>query len=238
MQPPQQYRAKLEDKEIKNDSYVQFKFELIEPHTLNFEAGQYASIKVAENGARRSYSISSSPGITHGFETTVDLKPGGIGSQFLQNLNFGDEIELLAPMGNFTIDKNLGEQAIVLVATGSGISPFYSMIQDLLQEKQDQRQIWLFWGLRYAQDLFWQDEFALLKDHFPNFNFHPVLSRAPEDWPLCRGRVTDCLSVHQLPEFEKVGYYLCGNAQMIADVSQVLTSRGVKPEFIHHEKFY
>lgn len=238
MQPPQRYLAKLEDKTVHNDKFVQYKFECTQPHRMEFVAGQYVSIKVAENGTRRSYSISSSPGIQHGFETLVDIEPAGIGCQFLGNLKFGDEIELLAPLGQFVIDTQLGEEEVVLVATGSGISPFMSMVQDLLQEKQDTRPITLYWGMRYAEHLFWQDEFRLLAENFANFKFHPVLSKAPEEWPLCRGRVTDCLSVHQLSQSTKAGYYLCGSAPMIADVSQVLAGRGVQPEYIHHEKFY
>lgn len=238
MQPPQQYIARLEDKTVHNEKFVQYKFEFTNPHSMDFIAGQYVSLKVAENGTRRSYSICSTPGIKHGFETVVDLEPAGIGCQFLERLKFGDEVSLLAPLGQFVIDTQLQEDEIILVATGSGISPFMSMILDLLQEKQDTRPISLYWGMRHVEHLFWQDEFELLSENFANFSFHPVLSRAPEEWPLCRGRVTDCLSVHQLSESPKVGYYLCGSAPMIVDVSQVLSQKGVQAEHIHHEKFY
>lgn len=243
MTKPQLFKAKLEDKTAINDRYVHMMFELVEPSRMEFLAGQYVSIKVSDDGTRRPYSICSRPDINHGFELLVDIRPQGVGTQYLQNLEFGQEIEALAPMGRFTMaaeqeaDPSIKpDTSIVFIATGSGIAPFYSMVQDQLQLKQDARPIQLYWGLRFVDDLFWQDEFERLMEAFPNFSFHPTISRPIPDWLLCRGRVTDCLSVHELPE--NGSYYLCGNEQMIDDVKKLLLSKDVAEENIHFEKFY
>lgn len=233
---PQQYRARFEDKVVHNEKFTQFKFELVEPHEMPFVAGQYVSIKVSERGDRRSYSISSSPDINHGFETLVDLTPGGMGSTLLNNLQFGDEIEVLGPLGQFVIDPQSQENELVFVATGSGISPFKAMILDQLQVKQDTRPITLYWGLRYAQELFWQDEFIELVENYQNFHFTPVLSRPPEEWPLSRGRVTDILAAKEFND--RTGFYLCGNENMIADAVKLLQEKGIDSQYIHHEKFF
>ncbi len=233
---PQQYRARFEDKVVHNDKFTQFKFELIEPHEMPFVAGQYVSIKVSERGDRRSYSISSSPNIQHGFETLVDLTPGGLGSNLLKNLQFGDEIELLGPLGQFVIDQQNQEAELAFIATGSGISPFKAMILDQLQEKQDTRPITLYWGLRYAHELFWQDEFIELVETYENFHFTPILSRPSEEWPLSRGRVTDILETKEFAA--NTGFYLCGNDNMIADASNLLQAKAVDLSRIHYEKFF
>lgn len=236
MNPPKQYRAKLEDKAQLNERFVQYHFELVEPNELTFAAGQYASIKVSEKGERRSYSICSSPAVSHGFELLVDHKPAGIGCTYLENMVFGQEIEFLAPLGIFTIVPDETETSLALIATGSGIAPFRSMLFEQLQVKHDARPITLHWGMRHANNLFWEDEFEELAQSFPNFSFHPVISQPEQAWPLCRGRVTDCLSTHELAA--GTGYYLCGNAQMIEDVTQTLLAKSVTAEHIHHEKFY
>lgn len=234
--PPQKFTARLEEKIQLNDKFINLQFELVEPHQMQFEAGQYVSIQVDEKGTRRSYSISSRPDVDHGFELLVDLEPQGLGVQFLDGLEFGQEISLLGPMGQFTIEDREDEKSLVFVATGSGIAPFMSMVTDLLQVKQDPRPIILYWGLRYAEQMFWQDEFAQLAESFSNFKFHPVLSKPTQGWVLCSGHVTDCLSIHDtLPD---AGYYLCGNKGMIEDTIKVLTQMNVKTENIHHEKFY
>jgi Na+-transporting NADH:ubiquinone oxidoreductase subunit F len=242
MQPPKQYTAKLEDTTVFNPKYTQYEFELVEPYDMPFQAGQYVSLKVAENGTRRAYSICSTPGISHGFELLVDLEPQGVGATFLQQLEFGQEVQVLGPLGQFVLAPDLGEghpdreEALVFVATGSGVAPFRSMLFELLQEQQDTRPVILHWGMRHLEQLFWEDEFAELMQSFPNFHFHPVISQPIAGWNLCSGHVTDCLSVHEQPE--RAGYYLCGNAPMISEVMELLGKQGVAPERIHHEKFY
>ncbi len=242
MYPPKQFTAKLEEKTVFNAKYVQYDFELLSPNEMPFSPGQYVSIKVSETGVRRSYSICSSPAIKHGFQLLVDVEPQGVGVKYLESLRFGDEILLLGPLGQFVLAPDPGadqpkrEDAIVLVATGSGITPFRSMVLDLLQEQRDTREIIVHWGMRHAEQMFWQDEFAELMQNFPNFKFHPVISQPIEGWSLCSGRVTDCLSVHEQPK--NAGYYLCGNTKMVTEVMTLLAAQGVPPERIHHEKFY
>lgn len=233
---PQPYTVKLADKTIFNPKFERYAFELVAPNKLEFVAGQYISFAVSEQGHRRSWSICSSPEVDHSFEIVIDPAPHGIGTQFLQNLKPGDEAKVLAPLGQFVIDESGAEQALAFIATGVGVTPFRAMLLDLLQIKKDTRDITLYWGLRFAEEMIWQDEFQELAEDFKNFHFHPVLSRAPQEWPLCRGRVTDCLSIHQLPA--NAGYYLCGSDLMIEDVKNVLATKGVAPERIHREKFY
>lgn len=233
---PQQYTAKLSDKVIFNPKFEHYTFELVQPNKLSFTAGQYVSFAVSGQGHRRSWSICSSPENDHGFEILIDPAPMGIGTQFLQDLQLGGEVKLLAPLGQFVIDESGTEQSLAFVATGVGVTPFRAMILDLLQLKKDTREMTLYWGLRHIEDLIWQDEFQELAENFKNFHFHPVMSQASQEWPLCRGRVTDCLSIHELPV--NAGYYLCGSDQMIQDVKNSLLSKNVPAEHIHREKFY
>ncbi|MFZ1720874.1 MAG: FAD-binding oxidoreductase [Microgenomates group bacterium] len=235
--PPARMTVKFADKKIFNDKFIQFAFELTEPHRMPFLAGQYVSIQVAENGDRRSYSICSSPSLDHRFDVLVDISPQGVGSKFLENLEYGASVDALGPMGGFTISQNSDETELVLIATGSGISPMRSIVLDQLQVKNDKRKITLYWGMRYVEELFWQDEFAELVDTFDNFSFHPVISKAVDGWTLCRGRVTDCLSVHQEHD-SQTGYYLCGNQPMIHDVLGYFETKGIDKKYQHHEKFY
>lgn len=235
MQPPQQLTARLEDKLVLTEKYIHYMFELDLPHTMQFVAGQYVSIRVSEKGERRSYSICSAPSVNHGFELLVDISPQGVGSKYLESLKFGDMISLLGPMGIFTIPEGTQETAFYFIATGSGIAPYRAMILDLL-EKQEQRPIVLYWGLRYEQDLFWEHEFQELDRKYTNFSFKIILSKPSDEWPLSRGRVTDLLTALEKPA--GAGYYLCGNEKMVDEVTGYLQQNGVQPTNIHHEMFY
>ena len=233
---PQTYTARLEEKFQHNQKFIQYSFELVKPNRLEFQAGQYVSIKVSDQGERRSYSICSTPDNNHQFDLLIDSTPGGLGVQFFKNLELGVEIEVLAPMGLFIVPEDLIVDQLVFVATGSGIAPFKSMIEDQLRNKEDQRHITLHWGMRRPEDLLWLDEWQELAEAFPNFHFHPVLSQASEAWTLCRGRVTDCLNIHKRPT--NAAYFLCGSKAMIEDATNVLTKKGVLKELILLEKFY
>lgn len=233
---PQQFKAKLADKLVFNDKYTQYSFTLVQPHKMEFEPGQYVSIVVDEHGDRRSYSIASKPENKDAFDLLIDHTPQGVGTKFLQSLELGQEIDAMGPLGRFVLNTAEPVEELVMVATGSGIAPFRSMVMSMLQEGSEKRNITLYWGMRYVEELFWQNDFQDLSESFDNFKFHPVISRAIEEWPLCRGRVTDCLSIHEVPV--NAGYYLCGNAYMIADVTELLDKKGVPKEQVHFEKFF
>jgi|SRR5579859_1056941 len=239
MTRPQQLTAKLSDKTVLNEKFTQFSFELAQPHRLEFSAGQYISLALPnEKGERRSYSICSSPENDHGFEILLDITPMGKATQYLNNLKFGEEIQFLAPLGLFTISPELEkkQQPLIFVATGSGIAPYRSMLADQLQQKRNGAKIILYWGLRYVQELFWEEEFEEMETAFPNFQFHPTISQPVPEWTLCRGRVTNCLSVHQQPT--DADYFLCGSSAMIDDVIKLLHEKNVPKEKIHRELFY
>jgi ferredoxin-NADP reductase len=234
--PPQVFTAKLADKFVHNHKFTQYQFELVQPNHIEFIAGQYVSIAVSTQGHRRSYSIVSTPDNNHGFELFLDPKPDGLGSQYLENLKFGDSVQALGPMGTFVVRSQDPQVPLVFIATGSGIAPLRSMLYDQLQKHGTGRQMVLYWGLRHESELCWQEDLKDLVARFPNVTFHPVISKALHEWPLCHGRVTDCLAVHELiPTAE---YYLCGSAQMISDVTEILDARGVAAEQILYEKFY
>lgn len=235
--PPQLLTARLADKFVHNEKFTQFQFELMSPNQFEFTAGQYVSIAVSDLGYRRSYSMVSTPDNNHGFELLVDMKIDGVGTNYLRDLKFGQEIKALGPMGNFVVkspeDKTI---PLVFIATGSGIAPFRSMLYDQLQKHGLERPMTIYWGLRHESEMCWAEDLKDMVARFPNVTFHPVISQALPEWPLCRGRVTACLTVHDLdPDAE---YYVCGNAPMIQDVKTVLGSRGIDPTKVFHEKFY
>ncbi len=239
--PIQSFRARVSDSKLQTEKFWTLHLELIEPHRIEFQAGQYIILSIPGMDQKRNYSIASSPAVDHALELLVDITPSGPGSTYLEKLKPGDEVQFMAPAGQFTFaqpDSEIGkaEQSIVFIATGSGITPLRSMILDQLQSKKDTRPMILYWGLRHENDLCWLEDFEELMDSFPNFKFHPVLSQSSDEWTLCRGRVTDCLGIHELPQ--NAGYYMCGNKRMIDDVTLLLREKQVLPEHIHHEKFY
>jgi len=108
---------------------------------------------------------------------------------------------------------------------------------DLLINKKEKRSMWLHWGLRYEESVFWFDDFARVAQEYDNFNFDLTLSKPPEEWKLCRGYVTKCMVDHH-KDFSKMGIYLCGGKNMIEDMTKLLINKGVSNKRIHREQFY
>jgi NAD(P)H-flavin reductase len=242
MEEVARYLAKVREHEILSNKFQYVDFELVKPARIEFKAGQYLLMHVPGLDQQKSYSIASAPAQNHSVEILVDVSPRGEGSLFLASLSPGDEVEFRAPVGKFGVadrESKIGqaEKKLLFVATGSGISAVRSQILDLLQTKRDKREIFLHWGMRYVEDIFWEEDFRELAEFFPNFHFDLVLSRPPVKWPLCSGYVTHCVATHH-KDFSNVGAYLCGNGKMIEDMSKLLIEKGVGKEQIHREKFF
>ena len=230
----QWFRARVAEHTLLASKFQFLHLELIEPHRIEFTAGQYIMLKVPGLIGLRQYSIASPPSMGHAVDLLVDMSPQGLGSKYLQNLKLGEEVEFMAPAGVFSVKE---EPELCFVATGSGIAPIRSMIVDLLVEGRDKRTIWLHWGLRYPEDVFWFTDFAELTEEHDNFNFDPVLSRPSDGWKFCRGHVAECVLKHR-KQLATIGAYLCGNKAMIQEVTAVLVEKGVGGERIHMEEFY
>lgn len=234
MSKPVKFLAKVKEKKGLVGNFLQLVLET--EQEFLYKAGQYISLKVSEGGERRNYSLASYPGEKN-LKLVVDVKPMGLGSEFLLGLREGQEVELLGPMGEFLVKNEKATKGLLFVGTGSGIVPLRSMVNDLLRNKKGTRPVRLSWGMRSEEQLFWVEEFMGLQEEYKNFKFDLVLSEPSEKWDYCKGHVQDCLVDHKV---DLTGWeaYLCGNKQMIEEVKMVLLKQGVVENAVDYEKFY
>jgi len=248
----QSFTARVSEHQLIAGSFQYLHLELLKPDRIEFQAGQYLILTIdSAKGIRRDYSIGSQPEINHAIELLVDVKPQGPGSTYLKNLKIGDQVEFVAPFGNFVVDENCLKRSdlaaarsdlnkshqLLFAATGSGISPIRSMILDLFLTKKYQGSIRLWWGMRRQEDCFWIEDFDNLEKEYPNFKWDLVLSNPPSDWPLHSGHVTKHVLEYAQTQ-NSACYYLCGNKFMIEEISTKLAEFGINREHIHTEKFF
>lgn len=235
---PVTLNAKVSKKQNLAGNYWLFALEF--QNTYDFMAGQYVSIKVAPDGTRRSYSITSPPD-GNVIELLIDVTPGGLGSKYFLSLNEGDMVEAMGPLGIFTLASKDQKPNRMFIATGSGIAPLHSMVLDSLHKKIIPGEVQLLWGMRHEEDLFWQEEFVQLNREFPNFSYQVVLSKPSGHWHGECGHVGDCLRngfIIQVKDLKSWDFFLCGGQEMIMETGAYLASRGVARENIHFEKFF
>lgn len=214
-------------------------FRLERPPQFTFQPGQY--VRLALSGIRRNYSIVSAPHEPF-LEFFADLVPGGRMSARLGALRIGEVVTLASgPRGRLTMDGGFPEH--VMVATGSGIAPFVSILRAHLASAEKRHRFHVFHGVSYRDEFGYHNELdAMATTHPQQMTYLPTVSR-PEDqrnagWSGVTGRVHSLLEPY-LPQNrltpENTVIYACGNSGMIRAVQQQFSSRGFT---IRTERFW
>lgn len=106
----------------------------------------------------------------------------GLASNYLCDLDVGDEIEVFGPNGKrFLLPTNQGDYDYLFIATGTGIAPFRGMLMDLyghdVDEQSHPRSATLIMGTPYATDLMYHDQFTMLERENPGMTYLTAISR-------------------------------------------------------------
>jgi ferredoxin--NADP+ reductase len=180
-----------------------FKFRPKEGELFPFTAGQYATLglEVGDELVPRAYSIASSPYARDHLEFYINEIEEGQLTPSLFRLRIGDHVHYMGPKGIFTLAKSEAEH-LLLIATGTGLAPYVSMLRTLRLEqwagRPHRRTITLVHGARHAADLGYRWELdGLARQSDFGFVYLPMVSRSEGDefWTpdLGRGRVTEVL---------------------------------------------
>ena len=213
------------------------RFDLVDPPGFVFKAGQFVTVPVAD-GVLRSYSIASPPEDPAWLKLAIDVQPGGPGSRFFAGLVPGQDVKFQGPYGAFVV-RDDAQPHLLFVGTGTGVAPLRSMILDLEQRGLGERRITLFFGVRFADDLMYHDEFtAFAARHAGTFTYIPTLSRAEgSDWAGETGRVTAVIP-RRLASVEGTTAYLCGSKEMLKEVTEILIGLGMDRKQVKKEQFW
>ena len=217
-----------------------------------FAPGQFENLAHEVGGEiqRRTYSIASPPGAPLSFLVTEVA--GGVLTPRLMRLGPGDPLLVEPkPQGFFTLQWVPKAPELWLVATGTGLGPFLSLLGSAEPWERFERVV-LVHGVREARQLAHRDELlALAEAHRDRFRFVPALSREAGGSGLLAGRVTTLLTDGGLERAaetrisaERSHVMLCGNPAMIDEMMTLLGKRGLRkhrvrtPGHITVEKYW
>lgn len=211
--------------------------------TFAFKAGQYITFKhnFGGNEIRRAYSLCSSPssGI---LRVGVKQVPDGSFSVYANTqLKTGDFLEVMPPEGAFIFEpQNSRSNTYGAFVAGSGITPVLSIIKDVL-EREPNSSFVLVYGNQTLEECMFHSELEGLKAKYADrLKIEYIYSRSKELNAL-QGRidksVVNYLLKNKYGEVSFSSFYLCGPEDMINEVSNTLTGRGVAKENIFFELF-
>lgn len=214
---------------------------------LDFVPGQFLQVHFdyADGTAtRRSYSLATrhtaplQPGDT--VEIAVSYVPGGAATALFEALQIGQTLQASGPFGRFTLQPGDHNARYVLLATGTGVTPYRSMLPRLAQ-LMDERdiEIVLLQGARTAEALLYGEEFRAFADAHPRLRYLPCLSRALPAAPhpdTRHGYVQQFLE-EIAPDPARDIVYLCGNPDMVDAGFEALKAKGLSPAQLRREKY-
>ena len=252
MATPPDYNATLVEKHLITPRLAVFRVRPDDAHYA-FVAGQYTTLGLrrgeprlpgspAEEAGgdpdkliRRPYSICSSVHEPDSLEFYISLLDGGELTPRLFNLEAGARLFVgTQPRGTLTLDGVPPECDLLLVATGTGLGPYVSMLRSHAEAFPAQ-QVAVIQGASYSRDLGYLAELRHYAAQLPNLNYLPTVSRADDDpgWDGATGRVQHWIWSSDFGN--RFGFpldpgsthvFLCGNPDMILQTQELLLGMG------------
>ncbi len=243
------YKLKVKELRRETEDCVSVVFDVpaAQQELFAFAPGQHLIFRVRkENGEeiRRNYSICSCPAENE-LRVAVKKVAGGWFSTFInERVREGDELEVMAPQGNFILRPAGGERQknYVAIAAGSGITPVISIMKAVLGQEPESRFVLVF-GNRNKGSIIFKEEIEALKNRYMDrLSIYHVLSREKADAEILAGRIDrqkTALLLAKLIAPETVDeVFLCGPEEMIFESRTAFLDAGVDPNKIHFELFY
>lgn len=203
---------------------------------------------------RRAYSIASSSVAREYLEFYVTLVRSGELTPRLFALEPGQRLWVGRKVtGMFTLQDVRNDVHLVLMATGTGIAPYMSMLRTVLSGDAPRR-FAIIHGARHSWDLGYHAELITLQRICPQLTYIPLVSRPSEEFVPWGGKTGHCQHVWNSREIdrawgcrvspENTHVFLCGSPAMIEDMLRILADEGYRehsrrsPGQVHLEKYW
>ena len=211
-----------------------------------FRSGQFVQVHfhyADGKPTKRSYSVATvgdGKAPVQRIEIAVSYVEGGAATELLSTLDEGGAIEASGPYGRFCLMDGDTNSRYLLVATGTGVTPYRAMLPQIRALTVSRGCTFaLVYGARNETELLYGDEFEAFAREVPGFTFHACLSRTPRAVPRPhdrRGRAQVALG-ELGPNAANDIAYLCGNPNMVDEAFALLKEAGLPVPHIRREKY-
>lgn len=212
------------------------------PAGFQFRAGQTIDVTLIDppesdaEGNSRTFSIASAPEEPDIMVTT--RMRGSAFKRVLSTMPLGTAVHVEGPMGSFTLHDNATRPAVCL-AGGIGITPFRSMIVDVMSRRTG-HELWLFFANRKPQDAAFFGELQALAGVASGFHLVVTMTGLTESVdPLATetGHIDLEMMHRHVPEATVPVYYVAGPPEMVVALHDMLVGARVSERDICAEEF-
>lgn len=254
------YNATLVERKDTHETLAIFKIKLDCGEELDFKPGQFTTLGLIDPDApppnpnspaakrrrgpkliRRSYSIANTMQARSPLDFYVVRVDEGKFTHLLWKLKPGDPLFMDPKVkGTFTLDDIPADKNLVMIGTGTGIAPFWSML-NTYRDTGKWRKLILLDGCRHIKDLGYYDAITKIAEEDDSIIYLPTVTREPDEspWTGQRGRVHNIIEPKTFLKLagikldpKQCHVLLCGSPQMIDQATENLSKLG----FVTHDR--
>ena len=214
---------------------------------LDFVPGQFIQVHFNYpdgTPTKRSYSLATmhdhALGPGESVQIAVSFVAGGAATALFEALDEGQQIQASGPYGRFCLMPADANRRYLLIATGTGVTPYRAMLPQLAQAMaQREVEVVLLFGARSPAELIYGEDFVAFAAAHPRFRFVPCFSRELPAAPapdVRRGYVQEALATFAPDPAQDIAY-LCGNPNMVDACFEALKAAGLPVPHIRREKY-
>ena len=195
---------------------------------LGHKPGQFVEVSIFGVG-EAPFSISSSPTKTGAFE--LGVRNVGMLTDLMHRMQVGEKIGVRGPFGNGIDVSRFEGRDVLIVAGGIGLVPMRSMINYVLDNRDDFGRLIICYGSKSDADLLFTDELDSWTAD-PKVEYHVTVDRGSENWTGHEGVITTLIPGLDL-DLENTMVCVCGPPIMYRFVLMSLKSKGLPDENIY-----
>lgn len=225
--------SRIDSIEFVADNVVRVVLRLPPNNSFNCLPGQYINI-ISANGIRRSYSIANYFPSEEKIELQIrKIKDGVMGQYWFDTAKTFDLLRFDGPHGTFFF-RSKKEQRIIFLATGTGIAPIKSILEQFEQNPilVKDKTIEIYWGNRTPDEFYWKPKFEAIE-----INFNLILSQKNTNWQGMFGYVQDAALLIN-SNLEDAVVYASGSPAMVDSTKSLFALKGLKEDCFFSDAFY
>jgi sulfhydrogenase subunit gamma (sulfur reductase) len=195
---------------------------------LDHDPGQFVELSLFGVG-EAPFSISSSPTRRGTFE--LGIRNVGMLTDVLHRMEAGEKVGIRGPFGSgFNVDDFKGKD-VMIIAGGIGLVPVRSLINYILDNRDDFGRLIILYGSKTEQDLLFTDELKMWEDD-PKVEYHVTVDNGSDDWKGNTGVITTLIPGLDI-DLANTKAVIVGPPIMYRFVLMSLNSKGLPEENIY-----